>query len=197
MNLSKNALFCLKIRLGIVLFVFSVLLFGCSTSKNNTETIDKETQSLPYSSQGNESKKHKNSKNKMVPAVMTGDGKLQLLDNYQGGNFYAFKVDVEERYFSENIAVPISVAMAKNIDIPYTPVVLQGKIIAFLNENVFPDEDIYLFEDNTGTMVIKTNKNLSEYILAGKTQIIEIIGRIILKSPQNEIEVGSVRRIKD
>ena len=197
MNLSKNALFCLKIRLGIVLFVFSVLLFGCSTSKNNTETIDKETQSLPYSSQGNESKKHKNSKNKMVPAVMTGDGKLQLLDNYQGGNFYAFKVDVEERYFSENIAVPISVTMAKNIDIPYTPVVLQGKIIAFLNENVFPDEDIYLFEDNTGTMVIKTNKNLSEYILAGKTQMIEIIGRIVLKSPQNEIDVGSVRRIKD
>jgi len=99
MNLSRNALFCLEIRLGIALFVFSVLLYRCSPEKNNTESMNKGTQLLPYSSQGNESKEHENSKNKMVPAIMTGDGKLQRLDNYQGGNFYAFKVDVEEGVF--------------------------------------------------------------------------------------------------
>jgi uncharacterized protein (TIGR00156 family) len=196
MNLSRNALFCLEIRLGIAILTFSVLLFGCSPEKNNTESRNKGTQFLPYSLQGNESKEHENSKNKMVPAIMTGDGKLQRLDNYQGGNFYAFKVDVEEGYFSENIVVPISVAMAKNIHTPNIPVVLQGKITDFLTGNIFMGENIYLFEDNTGTMVIKLNKNLCDNLPVERSQMIEIIGEIVLKYPENEIEVETVRECK-
>jgi uncharacterized protein YdeI (BOF family) len=196
MNLSRNALFCLEIRLGIVILTFSALLFGCSPEKNNTESRNKGTQLLSYSLQGNESKEHENQKNKMVPAIMTGDGKLQRPDNYQGGNFYALKVDVEEGYFSEDIIVPTSVAMAKIIHTPNTPVVLRGKIADFLSGNVFMGENIYLFEDNTGTMVIKLNKNLCDNLPAERSQMIEIIGEIVLKYPENEIEVETFRECK-
>jgi len=86
--------------------------------------------------------------------------------------------------------------MAKNTHTPNTPVVLRGKIADFLSRNVFLGENIYLFEDNTGTMVIKLNRDLCENLPAERSQIIEIIGEIVLKYPENEIEVETVRECK-
>jgi uncharacterized protein (TIGR00156 family) len=187
MNLSRNVLLSLKSELLLSILILSVLLFGCSINKNNSESRDNETQLLPYSLQWNESKKHENLENKMVPAVMTGDGKLHRLDSFQGGNFYALKVDVEEGYFSDNRTVPMSVAMARNNPYPNIPVLLRGKIVASLKDNKF------FFEDDTGTMVIKINRNLCDNLPEEKSQMIEITGKIVLKYPSNEIEVETVR----
>jgi len=196
MNLSRNILFGQEVRLWIAIMIISIIFFGCSPDKNNTEYRDKEVQLLPYSSQWNESKEHENFENKMVPAIMTGDGKLQRLDDFRGGNFYAFKVDVEEGYFSDNRTVPISVAMVKSIHTPNTPVLLHGKITDFLGRDIFLGENLYLFEDSTGTMVIKLDRNLCDNFPEEISQMIEIIGEIILKYPENEIEVEAVREYK-
>jgi uncharacterized protein (TIGR00156 family) len=193
MNLSRKKLFDTKIMLSIAIMTILIILIGCSPNKNNTEFRDKEPQFLPYSSQLNESNEYDKSENKMVPAVMTGDGKLHRLDNFRGRIFYAFKVDVEEGYFSENIVVPMSVTTVKKIHSSNIPVLLQGKIIDFLRENIFIGEKIYLFEDNTGTIVIKLNRDLYQNLPVERSKMIEITGEIILKYPENEIQVEAIR----
>jgi uncharacterized protein (TIGR00156 family) len=82
-----------------------------------------------------------------------------------------------------------TVAMVKNIHTSNTLILLRGKIIDFLGEGNF------LFEDNTGTMTIKINSDLLVNLPADRTQTIEITGKIILKYPENEIEVENVRAI--
>ena len=140
MSLSRNILWGQEVRPFFGNYDYFSHIFGCSQNKTNRESRDKGIQKLTYSSQWNENKEVENLEKKMVPAVLTGDGKLHWLDNFKGGNFYAFKIDVEEGYFFDNTTVPISAAIADikkvnhNLNIP---VFLRGKIVNFMGENKF------------------------------------------------------------